>query len=86
MNDLRKWLPADLEGWIETRVADGTYFDASDYLRDLVRRDRAKVDAQAEETAWLREQIAIGEASGVVDKEPEEIIEEIIAERRARHG
>jgi hypothetical protein len=35
-------LPAALEGWIHEQVASGKYIDASDYVRDLVRRDRVE--------------------------------------------
>ena len=75
MNDLSKILPPDLETWIETRVAGGEYFDSADYLRQLVRKDRDEV----EDTAWVRAMIEEGLASGIVDKEPEDVIEEIIA-------
>ncbi len=82
MTELSKILPPDLESWIETRVAQGGFFDAGDYLRELVRRDRAEV----EDTAWVREKVAEGLASGVIDKDPTEVIEDIIAERRARRA
>ena len=82
MTELSKILPPDLESWIEKRVAEGRYFDAGDYLRELVRRDRA----EAEDTAWVRAMIEEGEASGYLDAKPEVIIEEIIAERRLRRG
>lgn len=82
MTELSKILPPDLENWIETRVAEGRFFDAGDYLRDLVRKDRAEV----EDTIWVRAMIEEGEASGYLDAEPEAIIEEIIAERRSRRG
>ena len=75
MNDLSKILPPDLETWIETRVAGGEYFDSADYLRQLVRKDRDEV----EDTAWVRAMIEEGLASGIVDQEPEDVIEEIIA-------
>ena len=82
MTELSKILPPDLENWIESRVAEGRYFDAGDYLRDLVRRDRAEIA----DAAWVRAMIAEGEASGYLDANPEDIIEEIIAERRSRRG
>lgn len=82
MTDLSAFLPPDLESWITKRVAEGQYFDADDYLRDLVRKDRA----EAEDTAWVRAMIEEGEASGYLDQDPREIIEEIIAERHARRA
>ena len=83
MNDLTKFLPPDLARRVESRIAEGEFADAEDYLRDLVQRDLEEAD---EETEWLREQIDIGRASGIIDKDPREVIEEIIAERRARRG
>ncbi len=82
MTELSKILPPDLESWIEARVAEGKFIDAGDYLRELVRRDRAV----AEDTAWVRAMIEEGEASGYLDASPHDIVEEIIAERRARRG
>ena len=35
-------LPPALDAWIKERVASGDFIDASDYLRDLVRRDQAR--------------------------------------------
>ncbi len=82
MTDLSFSFPPAMVNWLEQRVAQGDYVDVGDYLRDLVRREQE----EARETEWLREQIAEGLASGIIDKEPEDVIEEIIAERRARHG
>ena len=81
MTDLSFSLPPDLARQVETRIAEGEFADFGDYMRELVRRDLDEAD---EETAWLRAQIDIGRASGVIDKEPEHVIEEIIAKRRAR--
>jgi antitoxin ParD1/3/4 len=74
-------IPPALKNWVDTKVAEGRYSSASDYVRDLVRRDQEAVMA---ETEWLRGLIAEGLASGVVDEEPEAVIENIIARRRAR--
>lgn len=83
MNDLTKFLDPETEQWIESRIAECEFASVEEYLAALVRRDREEAD---EETKWLREQIDIGRASGMIDKDPREIIEEIIAERRARRG
>lgn len=82
MTELSKILPPDLESWIETRVAEGRFFDAGDYLRELVRRDRAEV----QDTEWVRQLVTEGLASGIVDRDPSDVIEEIISARRARRG
>lgn len=83
MNDLTKFLDPEIEQWIESRIAECEFASVEEYLAALVRRDREEAD---EQTAWLREQIDIGRASGIIDKHPREVIEEIIAERRARRG
>jgi antitoxin ParD1/3/4 len=83
MSQLNVSIPPQLKSWVESRVAEGRYSSASDYVRDLLRRDQ---DAAAEETVWLRGLIAEGMASGVCEEEPEEIIENIIGERHARRG
>ncbi len=74
-------IPPALKNWVDTKVAEGRYSSASDYMRDLVRRDQ---EAAMAETEWLRELVAEGLASGVVDEEPETVIENIIARRRAK--
>ena len=83
MTDLSFSLPSDLARRVETRIADGEFADAGDYLRELVQRDLAEAD---EETTWLREQIEIGRASGVIDKDAKEVLREIIAELDAEDG
>lgn len=82
MTDLSFSIPESMLHWLEQRAAAGDYVDVADLLRDLVRREQDR----AERIDWLREQIAEGLASGIVDGEPEDLIEEIIAARRARHG
>jgi antitoxin ParD1/3/4 len=52
-------LPESLRAYIDERVQSGQYGNTSEYLRDLVRRDR---DDQAKKR--LRELIAAGLESG----------------------
>ncbi len=40
-------LPDQMKEWVDTRVEGGTYSSASDYVRDLVRRDQARTEAIA---------------------------------------
>lgn len=70
-------LPPGLKDWVETRLAAGDYADVSDYLRDLLRRDR---DGAAVDRQWLKAMIDEGLASGIVDAEPEDVLAAIIAE------
>lgn len=74
-------IPPALKDWVDSRVSEGRYSSASDYVRDLVRRDQ---EAVMDDAAWLRGLVAEGLASGVIDKEPEDVLREIMAEHPAR--
>jgi len=69
-------MPPALQSWVEARIAAGRYTDAGEYLRDLVRRDRESLEADAQ---WVRTMVQEGLASGVVDAEPEDVLKEIMA-------
>ena len=73
MTELNISVPPALKQRIDERVALGVYSDATDYIRDLVRRDQA-------DTSWLRARIEEGLASGIVDAEPEDVLNAIMAE------
>jgi len=75
MTQLSIAVPPALQQWVETRLAEGDYADAADYLRDLIRRDRDHANR-----AWLREMIDEGLASGVVPGDAEDVLAAIIAE------
>jgi antitoxin ParD1/3/4 len=81
MAQLNLSIPPALKNWVDTRVSEGRYSSASDYMRDLVRRDQ---ETTMTETEWLRGLVAEGLASGVIDKEPEDVLREIMAEHPAR--
>lgn len=81
MSQLNVSIPPALKNWIDGRVTEGRYSSASDYIRDLVRRDQ---DAAREETEWLRGLIAEGLTSGVIEKDASEVLREIMAEYPAR--
>lgn len=91
MNKITADFSPDQEEWIAMRVAEGGYGDAGEYLRDMVERDRQGLVAEPEEEspeyiAWVREQVAIGLASPILDKDPRDVIREIVARRHARSG
>jgi antitoxin ParD1/3/4 len=81
MTQLNVSIPPALKLWIDQRIAEGRYSSASDYVRDLVRRDQ---DMTLRDTEWLRGLVAEGLASGIVDEEPEAVIETIIAGRGSK--
>ena len=66
-------LPDLLEAWVEDRVKSGSYTDAGDYVRDLVRRDR-------DERQALIDALIEGEESGRSDR----TVSEIVADAKIR--
>lgn len=73
-------IPEALKSWAEARVAEGSYSSTSDYVRDLVRRDRD----YAEKLKALQAAIDEGLASGVSERDPFEYIEALRAGLRAQ--
>jgi antitoxin ParD1/3/4 len=65
-------LPDGLKAWAEARVAGGLYGSTSDYVRDLMRRDKE----QAERDARLQAAIDDGLASPPSTRSLDEIIAE----------
>ncbi len=41
-------LPDPMKSWVESRSKDGRYSNASDYVRDLIRKDQEREGAIAE--------------------------------------
>ncbi len=63
-------LPDAMKHWVEGRTETGRYSNASDYVRDLIRRDQER----AEKTAALQLLIAEGEESGVSPRSAQDIL------------
>lgn len=57
-------LPDPMKEWIEAQIKKGEYASASDYVRDLVRRDRAR-RGQELTIEELRQLVADARASGI---------------------
>lgn len=70
-------MPPALESWMNSRLAEGRYADAGDYLRDLVRRDQ---EHSVDDIAWLQAEIDKGLASGLVDGEGEDVLDAVMTE------
>ena len=69
-------LPDKMKQWVEDQVQTGRYGNASDYVRDLVRRDQQRAEARDEFERLIEE----GIASGISDMTAEEIFAEARAE------
>ncbi len=71
-------LPDPMKAWVEEQARSGRYANASDVIRDLIRREQVK----AEKIAHWQRLIAEADASGVSDQSPREVIEELRAQLR----
>ncbi len=72
-------LPDPMKAWVEDQTKSGRYSNASDYVRDLIRRDQDRQSAIAE----LQHLVDEGLASGP----PEELdMEAFLARMRAEHA
>ena len=69
------------EAWIEERIRSGDFGNASEYVRDLIRRDEERQTRIKAVRAALIE----GEESGMSDRMPEDIMQAVI-ERKRRNG
>jgi antitoxin ParD1/3/4 len=69
-------LPDQMKEWVEAQAENGRYSNASDYVRDLIRRDQVKT----EKIANLRRLAEEGLASGVSTRSMQEISDD--AERQ----
>lgn len=75
-------LPADLQRYVDHRAAEEGFADVSEFLRDLVARDREAHEADIRRVQALIDE---GIASGIVDAEPEDVLDEIIADLHRPH-
>ena len=69
-------LPDQMKAWVEEQARGGRYGNASDYVRDLIRRDERRQRALAEMRAFVQEGIDSGPA------EPFDM-EEFLSRKRA---
>jgi antitoxin ParD1/3/4 len=56
-------LPDLMKEWVEAQADTGKYSNASDYVRDLIRRDQER----AEKRALMQKMIREGIESGIVE-------------------
>ncbi len=72
-------LPDPMKQWVEAQAETGRYSNASDYVRDLIRRDQERQD----KIAAMQKLVDEARASGISKRSVEEIFDEVIASRRA---
>ena len=54
-------LPDAMKAWVEDRSRSGRYSNASDYVRDLIRRDQDRAEKIVKMQALIDEALASGE-------------------------
>jgi putative addiction module antidote protein, CC2985 family len=64
-------LPDAMKDWVEAQARTGRYSNASDYVRDLIRRDQERAGALAE----LQTLITEGLASGISERTIDEVVD-----------
>ena len=60
-----------MKEWVEAQAQNGRYSSASDYVRDLIRRDQERVSELAE----LQRLITEGLESGISDRSIGDVLE-----------
>jgi antitoxin ParD1/3/4 len=68
-------LPDKMKEWVETRAETGLYSNASDYVRDLIRKDQEARDYWS----WFDEEVEKGYASGFSQTTPGELLADMKA-------
>ena len=58
-------LPDPMKNWVEDQTKSGRYASSSDYVRDLIRRDRARSEAIAEIQAAVDAGLGSGPAKPI---------------------
>jgi len=61
-------LPDAMKEWVETQARTGRYSNASDYVRDLIRRDQERAGGLAELQRLLTEGLDSGVSGRTIDE------------------
>ena len=75
-------LPAPMKDWVEAQAKSGRYSNASDYVRDLIRRDQERADKLAE----LQELLTEGLESGVSDRTMDDVLKTARQQAKTARG
>ena len=73
-------LPDQMKAWVEEQAKSGRYANASDVVRDLIRREQVK----AEKIAHMQSLIDEGRASGISEMSMADIRTEALSRIAAR--
>ncbi|QKK02906.1 MAG: type II toxin-antitoxin system ParD family antitoxin [Pseudomonadota bacterium] len=61
-------LPDEMKNWVEERSRSGRYSNASDYVRDLIRRDQDRAQKIARLQALVDEAVSSGESQRTMEQ------------------
>lgn len=73
-------LPDPMKGWVEDQAQTGRYSNASDYVRDLIRRDQDR----AEKITQMQRLVTEGLESGVGSRSMNDLLD--AARTQEGHG
>ena len=85
MTSLNISLPGPLKEWIEAQIKGGRYGNASEYVRDLIRRDQER-QAQKRLERLLLEGVESGTASPLTKQDWTELRTEVAERLQKRWG
>ena len=85
MASLNISLPAPLREWIEAQIKGGRYGNASEYVRELIRRDQER-QAQQRLEQMLLEGVKSGKASPLTKQDWAELRTEVAERLEKRQG
>ena len=74
-------VPDRIKEWVEEQVETGEYASSSDYMRDLVRRDRAEKEARLSK---IRQIVDDALTSGTTERAVGDIFADAVAATKAR--
>jgi antitoxin ParD1/3/4 len=85
MPSLNISLPAPLREWIEAQIKGGRYGNASEYVRELIRRDQER-QAQERLEQLLLEGVESGKGSPLTEQDWAELRTEVAERLQKRWG
>jgi antitoxin ParD1/3/4 len=83
MSQMTVSLSPDLQGYVDARVAAEGLTDSAEFVRAVLERERR---TYRDDVARVQALLDEGHASGVLDIEPEQILDEIMADLSTRRG
>ncbi|MCB8876752.1 type II toxin-antitoxin system ParD family antitoxin [Acidisoma silvae] len=75
-------LPDPLRNWVQERIDAGDYASASDYVQDLIQRDRT----EAEQHETMIAMLEAAEKSGVSPRSVQDIFESVVEKMAGRES